>query len=244
MDHIITGAYQTNNVQLSGDGRVSVDIRAALNTSPVSRELQENIVTSVVFIDSDDDGIIIEYDSSLGDAVGTEFKAVGLQIHQSYVNSSGFVHPSRLVIWSRQNNILTTIKHASIDTHIDLRVIHQFEFRFRSEQTDTYESNLVTLYVDGIKMAILEGVPQFSDNTKMVLHLYNKNGYTPLVVDPSDIPEVHAIYSEVRLPVPSDSPCQYGEPFYDWGSPIVEFQVGIGSTIGLVNIQEFQVITT
>jgi len=241
VDHIVTGTYQTDNVQLSSDGRVSVDIRAALDRTPVSRELKENIVTAVVFIDSEDD-VIVEYDGNLGDpASGTEFKAIGLQIYHSYVNSSGRTNPSRLVLWSRQNDILTSAKHASVDIRIDLALSHQYEFQFILEQMDTYASNTVTLYVDGIKMATLEGIPQFSDNAKMILHLFNKNGYTPFEVIPSDIPEVEAIYSNVRLPVTSDTPCQHGDPFYDWGSPIVEFQVGIGSSIGLVNIREFQV---
>jgi len=243
VDHIVTGAYQTSNVQLSDDGSVSVDIRAALDRTSVSRELKENIVTAVVFIDSEDD-VIVEYDSNLADPnSGTKFKAIGLQIHQSYANSSGRVNPSRLVLWSRQNDILTSAKHASVDIHIDLALSHQYEFQFISEQTDTYTSNTVTLYVDGIKMATLEGIPQFSDNAKMILHLFNKNGFTPFEVIPPDIPDVEAVYFDVKLPVSSNTICQHGEPFYDWGSPIVEFQVGIGSSIGVVNIQEFQVIT-
>ena len=147
------------------------------------------------------------------------------------------------MLWSRQNDILTSAKHASVDIHIDLALSHQYEFQFISEQMDTYTSNTVTLYVDGIKMSTLEEIPQFSDNTKMILHLFNKNGFTPFEVIPPDIPVVDAVYFDVRLPVSSNTTCQHGDPFYDWGSPIVEFQVGIGSSIGVVNIQEFQVIT-
>ena len=243
-DRIITGVYETDNVQLYRGGRVSLDIRAALETSPVSRELKENIVTSVVFIDTLTDQLVVEYDREGFDSGSDiDFKAVGLQIHHSYINStSSTVVPAKLVLWSKQSITLASPRYASVDIHIDLSKVHQYEFRFTSEQPDTYTVDVVTLYVDGIKMAILKGLPQFSGSTRMLLHLFNRMSYTPLQVDPSNVPGVEAVYSEVRLPVSSMSICQYGTPFYDWGSPIVEFQVGIGSSIGVVDIQEFEVI--
>jgi len=242
-DRIITGAYQTNNVQLYEGGRVSLDIRAALEVSPVSRELKENIVTSVVFIDTSADQLIIEYDSEGFDSGrDIDFKAVGLQIHHSYVNSTGAVVHAKLVLWSRQSITLATPRYSSVDIHIDLTQVHRYEFQFTSEQTDTYTIHTVTLYVDGIKMAILKGIPQLSDNTKVLLHLFNKMAYTPLQVEPSNVPQVEVVYSEVRLPVSSTSICQHGSPFYDWGSPIVEFQVGIGTSVGIVDVQGFQVM--
>ena len=243
-DRIITGAYQTDDVLLYGGGRVSLDIRAALESSPVSRELRENIVTSVVFIDTLTDELIVEYDrEDLDPGIDINFKAVGLQIHQSYINSTSNVAvPARLVLWSKQSITLGSPRYASVDVHIDLTQKHRYEFQFASEQPDTYTVDSVVLYVDGVKMAILEGIPQLSDNTRMLLHLFNRMSYTPSLVDPSDVPQVEVIYSEVRLPVRSTSICQQGTPFYDWGSPVVEFQVGIGSSAGFVDIQEFRVI--
>ena len=242
-DRIITGAYQTDNVRLSEGGRVSLNIRAALEVSAVSRELKENIVTSVAFIDSSTSQLIVEFDSEEFDSGSDiDFKAVGLQIHHSYINNSRDVIHSRLILWSRESITLATPKYASVDLHIDLTQVHRYELQFTSEQIDTYVIHTVILYVDGNKMAILEGIPQLSDSTRMLLHLFNKLGYTPLQVDPSDVPVVEAVYSEVRLPLSSNSICQYGNPFYDWGSPIVEFQVGIGSSVGIVDVQEFQVI--
>ena len=241
-DRIITGTYQTDGVLLYGGGRVSLDIRAALELSTVSTELKENIVTSVVFIDSSTDQLIIEYDREGFDSGNDiDFKAVGLQIHHSNT-STGADTPAKLVLWSRQSVTLASPRYASVDIHIDLTQLHHYEFQFKSEQVDTYTVHAVTLYVDGTKMATLEGIPQLSDNTRMVLHLFNRMSYTPLQVDPSDVPEVEAVYSEVRLPVHSTSICQHGTPFYDWGSPIVEFQVGIGSSNGVDDVQEFQVI--
>ena len=242
-DHIITGAYETDNVRLYRGGRVTLDIRAALETSPVSEELKENIVTSVVFIDASTDQLVVEYDREGFDSGSDiDFKAVGLQIHHSYINSTtNAVVPARLVLWSKQSASLASPRYASVDTHINLNIVHHYEFRFTSEQPDTYIVNAVTLYVDGIKMAVLRGIPQLSDSTRMLLHLFNRMSYTPLPVDPSNVPSVEAVYSEVRLPVSSTSICQHGTPFYDWGSPIVEFQIGIGSPIGLVDIQEFEV---
>ena len=220
-DRIITGAYQTDSVLLYGGGRVSLDIRTALELSTVSTELKENIATSVVFIDSSTDQLIVEYDREGFDSGhDIDFKAVGLQIHHPNT-SIGADTPAKLVLWSRQSVTLASPRYASVDT---------------------YTVHAVTLYVDGIMMATLEGIPQLSDNTRMVLHLFNRMSYTPLQVDPSDVPEVEAVYSEVRLPVRSTSICQHGTPFYDWGSPIVEFQVGIGSSIGIDDVQEFQVI--
>lgn len=241
-DHIITGAYQTDSVLLYGGGRVSLDIRAALEVSPVSTELKENIATSVVFIDSSTNQLIVEYDrEGLDSGRDIDFKAVGLQIHHSN-SSAGADTPAKLVLWSRQSVTLASPRYASVDIHIDLSQLHHYEFQFKSEQVDTYTIHTVTLYVDGTEMATLEGIPQLSDNTRMLLHLFNRMSYTPLQVDPSNVPEVEAVYSEVRLPVRSTSICQHGTPFYDWGSPIVEFQVGIGSSIGAVDVQEFQVI--
>ena len=241
-DRIITGAYQTDSVLLYGGGRVSLDIRAALEVSTVSTELKENIATSVVFIDSSTDQLIVEYDREGFDSGhDIDFKAVGLQIHHSNT-STGADTPAKLVLWSRQSVTLASPRYASVDIHIDLTQLHHYEFQFKSERVDTYTVHAVTLYVDGIMMATLEGIPQLSDNTRMVLHLFNRMSYTPLQVDPSDVPEVEAVYSEVRLPVRSTSICQHGTPFYDWGSPIVEFQVGIGSSIGVDDVQEFQVI--
>ena len=243
-DRIVTGVYETSNIRLYRGGRVSLNIRAALETSPVSRELKENVVTSVVFIDASTDQLIVEYDREGFDSGSDiDFKAVGLQIHHSYINSTtNAIVPAKFVLWSKQSISLAIPRYASVDTHIDLSKVHHYEFRFTSKQPDTYTVDAVALYVDGIKMAILRGIPQLSDSTRMLLHLFNRMSYTPLQVDPSDVPEVEAVYSEVRLPVSSTSICQHGTPFYDWGSPIVEFQVGIGSSIGLVDIQEFKVI--
>lgn len=220
---------------------MSLDIRAALEVTPIATELKENMVTAVVFIDSPTDQLIVEYDrEGFNSGSDIDFKAVGLQIHPS--NSSIYANvPAKLVMWSRQSITLASPRYASVDVHIDLTQVHRYEFQFTSEQVDTYTIHTVTLYVDGTKMAILEGIPWLSDNTRMLLHLFNRMSYTPLEVDPSNVPEVEAVYSEVRLPVSSASICQHGGPFYDWGSPVVEFQVGIGSSVGIVDVQEFQV---
>ena len=235
-----SGVYSTTSVpSLDGEKTVSLTIEATSGDI----ELVPQTITSVVFIESSIPSLLVDFDKPFTNPSG--FKALGLQLHHSYTSNSKY-YQQKIVLWSKDDSELSQVQNVSRTVTFDLSDPHQYKFQFVSEQLGSVYTHKVELYIDNILYTSLYGIPKFLSGTKMVLHVFNRGGYLP-PCDPacaSNPPEVYAIFRDVSLPAASGGSCDYGAPFYSWGSPIVEFQVGVGSQPGLSDVKQFEVSKT
>lgn len=231
-DHVISGAYQRQQVDISKGGTVSLDILAASGR----QDFQERAVTSVVFIDSGNDTTILaDFDLGLADDLGylssTSFSAFGLQIHHGYVNGSEII-PPKVILWSKSDYSLTSPSYVTADIAMyNLSDVHTYRLVFTFVQLDVDYSRKVDLYIDDDIICSLHGLPSFSESTRIVLHVFNRLGYVP-ATDGFNPPTVVAVFANVTLPATVDHICNFGLPFYSRGSPVVEFRAGVGTVPG------------
>lgn len=228
---ILTGAYKTA-VELSDGGTVSVDILAAFGT----RILEGNAVTAVTFVGSEESAVIPLFEPEIVNT-NTQFpdiNAFGVQIYHNETSQS-------VVLWTKSTNRLSRPIFVRQDlSHINLSTIHTYSINFRVEHPNTRQADL---YIDGVLEATMETLPPLSDNTSIVLHVFNKLGSVP-PVDPATglVPTVQAIFRNVHLPLRMGHLCDYGTPFFSLGSPIVEFRAGIGTLPGMVDVKDYEVM--
>lgn len=240
---MISAAYQTVVPSLQGEGTVSFTIRAAVGDP----ELQAAAITSVVFIDSPGrPGLLADLDLT-GNAFSDPdaFKAFGFQIHHSYSNGSQFSQ-QKVILWSKDNSQLSQTQHVTQNLTHDLSVPHKYELVFSNEQLGLTFVRKVVLYIDGVIQAILSGLPDFSPETRMVLHAFERGGFVPqcdstCVTNP---PSVSAVFSDISFPalaIDGGEVCVHGNPFHSWTSPIVEFRAAVGTQPGLTDVKGFEV---
>ena len=239
-EQILSGAYQTQ-VPLSNGGIVSLDILAAQGRS----DFVPNAVTSVLFIDSgmeSDVVAIFEPESDFEFPDSADFSAFGLQIYHESTDVNGNTEPPRVVLWTRSGDPFGTPVYVSHDlSHLNLSQVHTYTLDFQFQQLSVDYTRRVDLYIDGSLETSLFGLPAFTDSTRIVLHLFNKLGYIPPVSSVFDIPRVRAVFGNVSLPLSVGHLCDYGNPFFSRGSPVVEFRAWAGRRPGGNDIVEFQV---
>ena len=227
---LLTGGYRTG-VFLSDGGIVSADILAARGA------FDTQAVTAIMFVDggADDSIAVFEPEISYNFSDSANFTAFGLQIYRG--NTSD--RPQRAVLWSRSGDPGSITVSQSHDlSHIDLTQIHTFSLDFKYEQDDLGQTRYVTLYIDGIQETSLYGIPMFSDNTQVVLHVFSRMGYVP----PSPPgPSVQAVFGNISLPMRVGGVCDHGNPFFSRGSPVVEFRAAVGSRPGAHDVVEYEV---
>ena len=237
---IKTGAYQTK-VDLSTGGLISLDIRAALGATNNDRDLEAQSITSAVFIDTPDDNILADFEYDPREdyqyPLSPELSAVGFQIHHSY---DGMVQ--KVVIWSRASRELASVVDIAHDIpNVNLSEVHTYTLDFQIQKLDTDFICWVDFSVDGQLVATLHGITRLSSSTRMVLHVFNRNGFIPTVQDTFNPPRVEAVFANVTLPGPRAHICDFGRPFYSASSPIVQFSVGIGTSPGMDDVSELEV---
>ena len=235
---ILSGAHQTE-VDLSRGGVVSIGIQAALGSSSFDMDLQQQSITSVVFIDTPVPDVLVDYDESREYVYPTSptFAAVGLQIHHGYNDTE-----QKVVLWGNSHSPLVPVSHVThyIPT-VDLTRVHKYTLDFQSEQLDTDSERWVDLYIDDQLVATLHSIPHLSNTTHLNLHVFNRDGFVPVIPDPLNPPLVQALFANVTIPRERGHTCDFGQPFYSASSPIVEFSVGIGSSPGLTDVLELEV---
>ena len=235
-----TGAYQTN-VDMSQGGLVSLDIQAAMGDDSSDADLEDQSITSVVFINSVTTDVLadFEYESRDSDYPAPPGMTIfGLQIHHS-VNS---IAEQKVVLWSRSSDTLLPVVYAAHEIpSLSLSDVHTYTLDFQQEQLDVDYERWVDLYIDGELVVTLHGVAELSSTTHMVLHVFNRAGFVPEVEDPFNPPRVEAVFGNVSLPLQIGHVCDSGRPFYSIPAPIVEFSVGVGSSPGLDDVRELEV---
>lgn len=239
-DLIITGAYQTFTQVSDGDS-ISFDIRAAIG----NLDLQEHAVTSVIFIDSGQrSDILADYDiEQTSNFVNyPPFSAFGVQIHHGVQNelAGNFTSP-KVVMWAKDSTMISAPNTVTRDVTIDLSQVHRYTIKFILQQLSLKDRRKAELYIDGTIAMILEGLPNFSNSTRMVFHVFNRLGYVPTIEDSLVSPAVEAILANISLPSRGSHLCDYGMPFYSEESPIIKFMAGVGTTIASTDIKALKV---
>ena len=239
-EQIISGAYQTQ-VQFSNGGIVSIDIRAALGTPAFQRQA----ITSVVFIDSGETpNILAEFEPELLNRnypSSPRFTAFGLQLHHSYQNGTQF-NQQKVVMWYKSADPLAPPDYVIRELSYNLSEVHTYWLDFQFQRLHTAYSRHVDLYIDGDIVASLHGLPAFTDNTQLVLHVFNRLGYVPETEDNNFVtPAVVAIFGNVTLPLRIGHLCDFGTPFFNKESPMVEFRAAAGTTPGATDVKDWEV---
>ena len=236
---IFSGAYHTN-VDMSQGGVVSLDIQAALGSDGEDDELEGQSITSVVFVDSLSPDILADFEYELRESdypFSPSVSAVGLQIHHQYNDVE-----QKIVLWSKSSDSLNPLVYVTRDVpNLNLSRVHTCTLDFQEEQRDVDSKHWLDLYINGELMATLHGVTELSSNTRMILHVFNRNGFIPSIQDTFNLPRVEAVFSNVSLPLQRSHICDSGRPFYSPSSPIVQFNVGVGSSPGLTDVRELEV---
>lgn len=240
-ERILSGAYQTS-AQISNGGTVSLDVLAARGTP----DLQDRAVTSVVFIDSGSTSdLLAEFELGLLGSyeypTTPEFSAFGLQIHHSFTNGTSF-EPQKIVMWATSSDPLASPSYIVREITTDLTEVHTYTFDFQFEQLNVDYVRKVDLYIDGTLVSSLQGLPRFSADTRIVLHVFNSLGYIPPIENGFTPPKVIAVFANVTLPLRTSHLCDYGTPFFSEESPIVQFWAGAGTTPGSLDVRQLEVM--
>ena len=94
-------------------------------------------------------------------------------------------------------------------------------------------------YIDGHKRLKLSGIPQLSISTQFIMQVWNRDNYIPELSDVFRTWEVAAKFKDLIFPPEVGKLCRYGAVFQSGTNPIVRYEVGIGSQIGLTDVQPF-----
>jgi hypothetical protein len=230
---IVSGTYAYSGVP-SFKGYKTFSITIAATQGDLS--LAQQTITSLLFIDSSVSDLLVVYDES--GAYSSPFIALGVQLHNGYNDSQ-----QRVVLWSKSTLYSSKIQTASRNVSINLAEFHLYELLFTDEP---HGLNKVDLLIDGVHYLSLYGaVPSFTNDAKLILHVFNRRGFLPecnLCAD--DPPKVFAKFSNISFPVSTGGVCDYGYPFYSWGSPIIDIQAAVGTKPGLTDVKKFESIYT
>lgn len=236
---ILSGAYETG-VDMSRGGLVSLDVLAAVGNDLNDAELEEQSITSVVFVDTPTSDILADFEYESRDyeyPISPDVSAVGLQIHHSSNSTE-----QKIVLWSKSSNPLISVLYVVREIpRLNLSDMHTYSLNFQQEQLDVDSKHWIDLSIDEELIASLHGVAELTNYTRMVLHVFNRDGFIPEVEDTFNPPKVEAVFANVSLPLLRSNICDSGQPFCSVSSPIVQFSVGVGTSPGLTDVREPEV---
>ena len=237
-NEVISGAYQTTS-DLSRGGTFQADVVAARGFL----DLQMNVVTSILFIDSgEESNILAEFEPERPDSNAfDDISAFGVQIYADFSNATASL-PQHVVMWANDPEALGQPVFVRRELPgVDLAGSNTYRVEFEMGQQDTYTVRSAHLYVNDLLMASLQGLPFLSNNTRVVFNLFNRLGYVPsLTIPPVDL-AVSAVFANVTVPTPTGHLCDVGTPFHSRQSPIVEFRAWAGTRPGLADVEEMRV---
>ena len=234
---LVSGTYFTTLSDLSGQKTISMTVHPALG----DERLQRHIVTSILIFETSNDKLLVEYDPTVQSESSSNYKALGLQIHTQESSTD----KQQLILWSKDDSYLPMVRTVSQNVSLNISKSLQVRFEFFYEEYGLIMSRKVAVYIDNVLTLALHDIPQFTANSKLVLHMFNREGYLPECIGPcaSDPPEIVASFSHVSLPSESNGVCSYGKPFYSWGSPVTEVRAGIGTSTDVIDIKPLEVCT-
>ncbi|XP_076085497.1 uncharacterized protein LOC143056293 [Mytilus galloprovincialis] len=147
-----------------------------------------------------------------------------------------------LVSWCRLYNDSLTPLYTDDDLDFDPSAgFHDYKMVVDYEKYDQIENTwCLKVYVDGSMFSKICGIPEFSSDTKLLLHVFNKNNYVPPVTDLFDVFSTRASFRNVIMPPSSDAMCRYGGPFYGGVIPIDRYEAGIGTDQLMTDVVSYQ----
>ncbi|PVD18248.1 hypothetical protein C0Q70_21774, partial [Pomacea canaliculata] len=180
-------------------------------------------------------------------ASAPEAPACGIQLYtlstQDPDYSNGF--RGRLVTWCTYGPKVTyepksVMRLLEFDPTIQK---HHYKLVFyESADEATTPTKCLGVYVDHELSSTICGIPDLSQDTDLVLNVWNWKNFknSPNVTYASiALWQTFATFSALIMPAPKESLCRYGDPFRGGQNPIVRFEGGIGSAVGLDNVVPF-----
>ncbi|XP_072034301.1 uncharacterized protein [Amphiura filiformis] len=163
-------------------------------------------------------------------------RACGLQLKAAESNW-------KAVVWCRYKDD----EYEPISIGIDLpfdpsKEWHTYSLLFTVTPVNAEEEQWkIDLYIDGKWKGEIDGIPQLSDSTKLILHAWNEDNFVPELVDEFFPPTATAHFRNLRMPPHHSNLCRYGDPFRGSSSPVIYYMAGVGSqpqTDDVISYQE------
>ncbi|CAG2237324.1 unnamed protein product [Mytilus edulis] len=142
-----------------------------------------------------------------------------------------------LVSWCRLYNDSLTPLYTDDDLDFDPSAgFHDYKMVVDYEKYDQIEKTwCLKVYVDRYMFSKIFGIPEFSSDTKLLLHVFNKNNYVPPITDLFDVFSTRASFRNVIMPPSSDAMCRYRGVI-----PIDRYEAGIGTDQLMTDVVSYQ----
>ncbi|CAH1239174.1 HEG1 [Branchiostoma lanceolatum] len=175
----------------------------------------------------------VDYELVGGDIVlsggHVPYRGCGLQVHPGVVAAGLVGHYA--VLWCRFAN--DTVKPLQEMTALDFDPTdgwHTYELRITAERTFAVgEDWNLELIIDGRSLAIMNGIPVFSEQAQLTLAVWNRGDFVPAVHDVFSSPEGSAFFRDLRFPPSADNMCRFGDPFRPGDNSVSVFYAGVGT---------------
>ncbi|KAK3612515.1 hypothetical protein CHS0354_024486 [Potamilus streckersoni] len=119
---------------------------------------------------------------------------------------------------------------------------HKYKISFSTVKEEVMVSWCLYVYADDQALTQLCGIPQFTPDTKLLLHVWNKDNFLPALDNLFQTWTVRASFRDLILPPKVGALCRYGEPFRGGTNGIVRYEAGIGTQNGLADFVDFREI--
>ena len=88
-------------------------------------------------------------------------------------------------------------------------------------------------------LATLCGIPELTNSTRMIFHVFNSENYVPPLADTMNPWSVTSYMRAVYLPPSSSRLCRYGNAFMGGTTPIISFEAAVGYEAGTEDVVPF-----
>ncbi|XP_076087285.1 uncharacterized protein LOC143057777 [Mytilus galloprovincialis] len=190
---------------------------------------QPTIAPPYKIVNNPDDSIVSE---PIDTSIPIAQKSCGIQILAG--------QSSKIVTWCRFLDDMYPSLKTSVNYDITGEFLN-FKIVFKKEMDSAVDIFLcLVVYVNDEELTELCGIPDLSETTKLVLHVFNRDNFVPEITDVFNMFSTRAVFKNLILPPPTGALCRYGDPFRGGSNPIIKYEVGIGSDKLLTDIEPFR----
>ncbi|XP_060596420.1 uncharacterized protein LOC132750448 [Ruditapes philippinarum] len=144
------------------------------------------------------------------------------------------------VTWCRFFNNTGERMSVTTELNFDPSVdFHRYKIDFLEMKDDLLITTCMNVFIDGDQVSELCGIPHLSIRTNLILHVWNKDNMVP-VLDVFNLWQTRAAFRDLIMPPEVNALCRYGDPFQGGTNAIVQYEAGVGTLPGSVDIVPFQ----
>ncbi|XP_077992165.1 uncharacterized protein LOC144446291 [Glandiceps talaboti] len=233
---VSTGGYNESTANVSTPDTtetvtISEDLRCECNCTAYFMTTTKSPTTTTSKTVTDQSWQIIEDElpgkTYTGDETtkGYAHTALGLQLHSGVITNGETKHYG--ILWYRHNNDTYTSKYEIVELSFDpSQAWHTYTLQVSMDAQDDWT---VELMIDGVPASLMTDIPHLSENTKLVMTVWNRLDYVPDITDIFNPPQSKASFRNLKLPPSADNLCRFGDPFRSGDNEVEAFFAGVGS---------------